>query len=164
MSGIATGAGLALVAALWTIAALLGLDLVFRLFPWAYSLVKIIGAGYLIWLAVSAWRHATDPLTRAPVTRQKAFLSGVLVNLTNPKSVLFAGAVLVVIFPPDLMLGTKLLIAANHLLVELVVYSALAWLLARSPIRTAYMRAKPGFDRLSAVILGGLGLRLLVDR
>ncbi len=163
-SGIATGAGLALIASFWTLAALLGLDLVFHLFPWAYTAVRIVGAGYLIWIAISAWRNADAALRQEPVARQKAFLTGATVNLLNPKSVLFAGAVLVVIFPPDLTLGSKLLIVANHFLVEVIVYSALAWLLSSAPVRAAYMRAKPGLDRASAVILGGLGLRLLVDR
>ena len=163
-SGISTGAGLALVASLWTLSALLGLELVFTLFPWAYKGLKLLGATYLIWLAIVAWRHARAPLSEVPVSTRKAFLTGITVNLLNPKSVLFAAALLVVIFPPDMTYAEKFLITANHFAVEFVVYSAIAWLMARPAVRTGYLRAKPIFDRISAFILGGLGLRLLVDR
>jgi len=50
-AGIALGCGLGLIAALWTLMALLGLDTVFKLFPWAYAAVKTIGAIYLIYIA-----------------------------------------------------------------------------------------------------------------
>ncbi len=47
-AGIAVGLGLGLMAALWTAAALFGLEVVFTAFPWAYTLVKTIGALYLL--------------------------------------------------------------------------------------------------------------------
>src|SRR5690554_2698303 len=121
--GLATGAGLGLMAATWTGFALIGLDGLFRLVPWAYGAMKLAGAAYLIWIAWAMWRDARRPLAdtaagvdRAALTR--AFSGGVLVNLANPKSVLFAGAVLVVIFPPGLALSDKALIVLNHFTVE----------------------------------------------
>ena len=163
-AGIATGAGLGLVAALWTLAALLGLDALFALFPWAYVVVKTAGALYLIWIAVKTWRAARDPIGTAPNTQRNAFLTGALVNLGNPKSVLFAAAVIVVVFPAELTLAEKGLIALNHLGVEIAIYSALAVFLDRAPIRDRYLALKAPLDRASAAVLGALGLRLLTDR
>ncbi len=164
-AGIATGAGLAVMAASWTLAALLGLDAIFALFPWAYTAVKTAGALYLIWIAWATWRGARAPLGAAPPRAgRRAFASGLLVNILNPKSVLFAAAVLVVIFPPDLTLGQKLLIAGNHLIVEITVYAGFAALLSRAPVRAGYLAAKPVIDRATALILGALGTRLLIER
>lgn len=163
-AGIATGAGLGLVAALWTLAALLGLDALFELVPWAYAGLKTAGALYLIWIAVEAWRHARAPLGPAPAAGRRAFLTGALVNLGNPKSVLFAAAVLVVIFPPTLSLSEKALVTLNHFLVEVTVYAALAVLLGRDAVRVRYLALKPALDRAAALVLGALGLRLLFDR
>ena len=163
--GILTGAGLATMAALWTLMALFGLQGLFALFPWAYVTVKTAGALYLIWVAISTWRHARAPLgTAARPTDHRAFLSGVLVNLSNPKAVLFAAAVLLVIFPPNLSGTEKALIFANHLTVELIVQPGMALLLSTAAIRTRYLNAKPVLDRIAAVVLGALGLRLLLDR
>lgn len=163
-TGVATGAGLGVMAALWTGAALLGLNAVFAVVPWAYLVLKTAGAIYLLWIAVQLWRSAHTPVTDSARPGARAFLGGLLVNLANPKSVLFAGAVLVVIFPPDLSLGAKALIVANHLVVELAVYTLFAAFLSSAPARAGYLRLKPIIDRTAAVILGALGLRLLFGR
>jgi threonine/homoserine/homoserine lactone efflux protein len=151
-------------AALWTGAALLGLNAVFALVPWAYLALKTAGALYLLWIAVQMWCSAHQPVSDSARPGARAFLGGLLVNLANPKSVLFAGAVLVVIFPPDLNLGAKALIVANHLAVELIVYTLFAAFLSSAPARAGYLRLKPIIDRTAAVILGALGLRLLFGR
>ena len=43
------------------------------------------------------------------------FVRGVLINLTNPNSVMFAAVVLIVVFPPKLGLAEKAFIVGNHL-------------------------------------------------
>ncbi|MFD1341811.1 LysE family translocator [Litorisediminicola beolgyonensis] len=164
-AGIATGAGLALMAATWTTVALLGLDAVFALVPWLYGALKLAGAVYLLWIAVQIWRDARAPLTATPqVSGRRAFARGLLVNLANPKSVLFAGAVLVVIFPGDLTGFEKSAIVLNHFCVELAAYTAFATLISTPRARAGYMRLKSGFDRVAALVLGALGLRLMFGR
>lgn len=163
-AGLATGFGLGTMAALWTAAALLGLNAVFAVVPWAYLALKTVGAIYLIWIAIQLWRNARQPVPDSAHPGARAFLGGVLVNLANPKSVLFAGAVLVVIFPPDLSLGAKALIVANHFIVEIAVYALFAAFLSSAPARVGYLRLKPTIDRAAAVVLGALGLRLLFGR
>ena len=163
-AGVATGLGLGLMAALWTLAALLGLDGLFALFPWAYGALKLGGAVYLIWIAVKTWRQArTDP-GAAPKPRGRAFLDGLLVNLGNPKSVLFAAAVIVVIFPAALTPREIALIFTNHLALEWLFYTAFAYALSSAPARRRYLGAKPTLDRIAALLLGGLGLKLLLQR
>ncbi len=164
--GLATGLGLGTMAAIWTLMALLGLDAIFTLFPWAYLAIKIIGATYLLWIAYGMWRNAQAALDTqdAPAPRRHAFRTGLMVNLANPKSVLFAASVLVVIFPPDLTLAQKALIVTNHLIVEWIAYSLFALALSTKPARDGYLRLKSIFDRVAASILGILGLRLLTER
>ena len=163
-AGIATGAGLGLVAALWTGAALLGLGAVFALVPWAYLALKLAGAAYLIWVAWGLWRDASQPLSDTAVPTARAFVGGVMVNLSNPKTVLFAASVLVVIFPAGLHPAEMALIVLNHFVIEVAVYTGVALLLASPPARAGYLRLKPVFDRIAAAVLGVLGLRLMFDR
>lgn len=164
-SAIWTGLGLASMAAVWTLAALLGLELVFELFPSAYLILKTLGALYLIWIAWGTWKAARSPLAKAPqIAPGRAFRRGVMVNLANPKSALFAAGVLIVIFPPDLTAAQIALVVANHLVVEVVIYTLLAVALSRPAAKRAYLAAKSNLDRLTAAVLGTLGLRLLLDR
>ena len=164
-AGIAAAFGLGLMAALWTAAALLGLEVLFAAFPWAYIFVKTLGAAYLIWIAITIWRNARTPVHEGTTTAtSKFFHQGLLINLGNPKSVLFSAAVLVVIFPPELTPTSKALIFGNHLVVEWIVQPTLAVLLSTEAVRRRYLDAKVVTDRIAAGVMGALGLRLLVDR
>ncbi|SMX31506.1 LysE family translocator [Octadecabacter ascidiaceicola] len=164
--GITTGFGLAIMAALWTGMALLGLDVIFALFPWAYTTAKVVGATYLIWLAIKMWRtaHQTLETVGDVVSRNRAFMAGFYANVANPKSMLFAASVLVVIFPPDMTLGNKLFIVLNQIVVEIVAYTAFAIALSTPPARAGYLALKPVLDRCAALILGVLGLRLMLTK
>ncbi len=164
-AGILTGTGLGLVAALWTGAALMGLSAVFALVPWLYTAMKLAGSVYLMYLAWGMWRGADSPLDAgSTATSRRAFRAGLIVNLSNPKSVLFAGAVIVVIFPGSLSLSDSALIVANHLLVEITVYTAMACALSTPAARSTYLRIKRHADRTAAAIMAALGLRLLLER
>ena len=164
-AGILFGVGLGAAAACWTGSALLGLNLIFQMFPFAYMTLKFAGAIYLVWLAISTWRHAHDPIeTTGEISTGNLVRAGALVNLANPKSVLFASAVLLVIFPPDMGLSGKVIVVLNQFVVESLAYLVFATLLSTRPARDGFLRLKPGLDRVTAAVLGALGLRLLLDR
>jgi len=154
MAGLYTVWGLGVMAATWTALAFMGLDAIFALFPWAFVALKTIGALYLIWIAYQTWRHARAPMGDAPTPPMRAFLGGVLVNMSNPKSVLFAGAVIMVIFPQGMALSDKAFVVFNHLLIEWLVGSALVLAFSTKHISAGYLRAKPVLDRIAASVLG----------
>lgn len=164
-AGIATGFGLTTMAATWTLLALLGLDAVFRLFPFVYVSAKIIGALYLLYIAVRTWRDARKPIADGKVMPARhAYRDGFLINLFNPKSVLFSAAVLVVIFPAAMPMVDKGFVVLNHIVVEIIVYTTLASALSTPAVSRQYLRAKVYFDRFAAIVLGALGVRLIVSR
>lgn len=163
-AGILCGFGLAFAAALWTLAALVGLDGIFRAFPWAYGTLKAAGALYLCHLAWKTWRHADDAPADVAAGRGASFRRGALTNLANPKSMLFAAAVLVVVFPAGLAPAGQAIIVVNHFAVESAAYALLAVTLGGRSAASGYLRAKSWLDRITATVLGALGLRLLLDR
>lgn len=163
LAGVQIGAGLGLVAAGWTLAALAGFELVFRLFPWAYLSMQVAGAFYLFYIAFSLWRGATQPLNVDARPLRRAFVQGLLINALNPKSILFAAAVLVVVFPPDMRPGDIATVVTNHLVVELSFYALLAAAMSSPAMRDRYLRARTPIDRTAAVVLSLLALRLLID-
>lgn len=163
-AGISLGCGLAFMAAAWTLMALFGLNGIFKLFPWAYVVAKTIGAFYLLYIAWKSWKGAKDPIMEAPRAKANALFDGFLINLLNPKSVLFAAAVLVVIFPPDMTILEKTAIAFNQFVAEIIFYSGVSFLMSTESVNKRYLRAKVYFDRFSAVILGVLGIRLLTQK
>ena len=163
-TGAATGLGLATVATAWTLAALLGLEALFIAFPYAFVALKVIGALYLIWIAFGLWKNAAAPLATKTSQHRRAFIGGMLINLANPKSVLFSASVVVVIFPAGLTMADIGLILANNFAIEVGGYLCFAALLATPPARSSYLKLKPVFERVAATVLGLLGLRLLFSR
>ena len=164
MAGLYTVWGLGVMAATWTALAFMGLDAIFAIFPWTFIIFKTIGALYLLWIARQAWQNARAPMGDAPTPPASAFFGGMLVNMSNPKSVLFSAAVIMVIFPQDLALAEKTFIVANHLVTELLIGSALVIAFSTKHISAGYLRSKPILDRVAASVLGLLGLRLLLNR
>ncbi len=75
----------------------LGLAVVFAVSPRSFTIVKLAGAAYLVFLGLKALRHPGPPardgrLSRARAPRARAFRDGVLVALLNPKTALFFAA------------------------------------------------------------------------
>jgi threonine/homoserine/homoserine lactone efflux protein len=162
--GVLTGIGLAVVAGLWTLAALLGLDALFAAFPYAYATLKTGGAVVVLAIAIQVWRGAKHPVRPAsPTSARRALVRGALLNLGNPKSILFSAGVLLVIFPPGLSPIEMAAVTVNHIALEIAVYATLAHLMSRDRVRLRYLAAKPTIARVMAVVLGGLGLNLLVS-
>jgi len=164
MAGVAIGCGLGVMAAMWTLMALLGLEGVFRLFPWVYTAAKIAGALYLIYIAWNTWTGARSANNGKARPTGHAFRAGFLINLLNPKSVLFAAAVLIVIFPAGMAPIDKGFVVLNHLGLELIFYTGLAIVMSTEAVSRRYLRAKLYLDRFAAVVLGALGFRLLFSQ
>lgn len=163
-TGIALGMGLGLAASMWTLLALLGLESIFFLVPWGYTVAKIWGALYLLFIAWVTWKNASMPIKDMSKAHINAFRHGVLINLSNPKSVLFATAILVVIFPPDMTTKEIALVITNHFAVEVIFYAALAYIMSSTAARKIYLQAKTYLDRSVSVILVSLGLSLIFQK
>ena len=163
-TGAARGLGLGLMAAGWMGLALLGLEGLFTLVPWAWTVMKVAGALYLLWIAWQTWQGANRPLEARDDAVRRHVRGGILVNAANPKSVLFAGAVIVVIFPQGLGQLESALIVLNQFAVEVIFYTGVSALLGREVVARHYLGLKPVLDRTAAGLLGLLGLRMIADR
>jgi homoserine/homoserine lactone efflux protein len=60
----------------------------------AFDIVKLFGAAYLVWLGVQKWRAMPQAADEAApqLTLKGLFVEGLLVNLTNPKAIVFMAA------------------------------------------------------------------------
>lgn len=107
----------------------------------AFSIVKTLGACYLIYIGWSQWRSssaltpddaglpATDVNARSA---RRLFLSGLLTNVTNPKGILFMVAVLPQFINPNRPLWLQLLVMAlTTVAVDLVVMHGYAFAASR---------------------------------
>ena len=88
----AASAGIAVGGVVHALVAGAGLSALLNSWPVAFDVIRWIGVGYLLWLAAQALRGATHAAVPAQTPPSQAFRSGLLVNLTNPKVILFVMA------------------------------------------------------------------------
>lgn len=158
-SGLAAAAGVGIGIAIWCLGMSLGVALVFALFPVAQSVLRLVGAGLLIWFASrylrSAWRgfrrHPAALGGVAGLDRRAAFLRSLSVIALNPKALttwLFvlsifpiarAGAVDVAV----LCIGTVLVAAGIH--------AAYALAFSTRHAARAYLKAAPFINAVVGV-------------
>lgn len=149
-----------------TAAVALGLAAVFAASAMAFTVLKFAGAAYLAYLAWQAWRAPAAGVAGvgAPaVAPGRLFLRGIVMNLTNPKVVLFFLA-----FLPQFVDTARgpvalqvLTLGAVFILATLLAFGLITYLagtlgqwLRRSP------GVQTGMNRATAVVFAGLALRL----
>ena len=136
----------------------------------AFSVVKVLGACYLIWLGWCQWGAGSagtlgGELTAAPMSRRRRLLTGALTNATNPKGILFMVAVLPQFMSEARPLWQQLAVMAATLLgVDLLVmngYAAGASVLRRWMQSSGAMRAQ---NRIFGALLMAVGAGLFFVR
>ncbi len=174
IQGIATSAGVATGTLFYTIAALCGLTLLFEAFPWLFNAIKWGGGLFLLYFAYKLWTHSRDQIDFNPATPEidpptparnksawSAFLSGLLIQLSNPKAVIFFGSIFVAILPPDATLFYRFLAVTLSVSIEFFWFLIVAIFFSHVRLRLLYNHAKLYIDRVTSGTLGALGLKLL---
>lgn len=162
--------GLQLGAFLHVVVAAAGLGALLAASPWAFELLRWLGAGYLLWLAVQQWRAPAVPLdaNAEPALHggRTRFLRGFLVNASNPKAVLFVMAVFPQFLRPDLpLLPQYTVLTITMSLVDVMGMSLYALVATRM---SGLLRSRTGLRRLNrgfaTLFAGAAGLMLAMGR
>lgn len=133
-----------------------------------FSAVKWAGAAYLVWLGVRTFRAAPTPATvraAAGDAAARLALRGFLVQVANPKALVFFTALLPqFIDPRGPVVLQVVILGVTSQIVELLVLSAYGTLAARA----TQLTARPGFfeltDRVAGTLLIAAGLRMAALR
>ena len=168
-AGLVSALGLGAGSLIHAGAAALGLSVILAYSPLAYTAVKYLGAGYLVYLGVRILlardrQLSTAVLARASLTR--VFWQGVVTELLNPKIVLFFMSFLPQFVDPargsvagqTLFLGLLFHVTGVPInMLVAVVGGAIASWLSQNPV---FARVRNG---LAGAVLIGLGVRLALS-
>ncbi len=165
-AGILSAIGVVCGILVHTTAAAFGLTLILQTSAFAFLLIKYVGAAYLLYLGIKAWRDKSTFSLQTPnsvVSSRALFWQGVLSNVLNPKIAIFFLAFLPQFVDKESthvtlqMIILGLTFACFGLCFLLVVgYSSgtIGRWLTRRPQYAQF------FQRLAGGILIGLGIRL----
>lgn len=162
---------------LWALFAAAGLAALVAASQIAYLVLRVVGAGFLLYLGITAWRSAwrsrgNDTASSlgerspgdSPTGWARAFGEGALVMLANPK----AAAFMIAFYPQFVPAGrplfaTTAVLAVLQVAIEIVLYLTLAAAVGRASgwFRQAKIRRR--LDAISGTVLVALGVRMATE-
>jgi RhtB (resistance to homoserine/threonine) family protein len=168
--GLVTAAGTVTGLALWSVAAALGLSALLAASEVGYNVVRVAGGLYLIWLGVQSLRsHAAVAVTPTeappmPMPMHRAYLSGVLSNLLNPKIGVFFVTFLPGFVPIGAPVGSTAALLGAAFVVETALWLVvLVWLVGRGTGWLSRQGVRRWLDRVTGVVLIGFGVRVAAE-
>lgn len=181
-AGLMASLGIHLGCYVHVVAAAAGLSILFAAVPVLYAAVKLVGAGYLVWLGISLFRapapedalaasgdaKSGTPEPDRPRSARRAFIQSIGVEVLNPKTAIFFMAFLPQFIDPPaalpvwtqfLILGTLVnLTFSSADIVCVLLAEAIMGRLRRSNTAQRLMR------RVGGSILVGLGAHLALQK
>ncbi|GAB1511882.1 LysE family translocator [Actinophytocola sp. KF-1] len=172
-AGMACGAGIASGVLVWAVVTSVGIAGVLAASAVAFTVVKLVGAAYLVLLGVQsllAARRGGYEQTKEPAaeqTRRSAFVAyrqGLLTNIFNPKVAVFFLALWPQFLPHDAT------VADTSILAAVAAGTSLVWFTVLSNVVTALRRfltaskVRRTIDAVMGTLLVGIGVRIAISQ
>ncbi|MEU0950689.1 LysE family translocator [Streptomyces canus] len=168
-----TGLGCCAGVAVHAAAAVVGLSALLAASAAAFTVVKLVGAGYLIYLGLTALWHSRRGIprdveqasvARAPVERRAAFKQGMWSNLLNPKIAL----IFLTLLPQFVAEGEPRFRTTAELALIFLAWAVLWWrlfslLIAGLGTFLSKTRVQTAFEKVTGTVLIALGLRVAME-
>lgn len=162
--------GIAFGSASLALATTQGFGLLIEQVAWLSAFIRMIGAGYILWLAINAWRKAIEPPkvgianTPGKSNLRRAFVTGYLMQATNLKAIMFWLAIATVGATDGAPLPVLAIFIAGAFALSLAGHGAYAVLLSSSPFRLAYDHARRWIEAAIGTFLAYVAFRLATER
>jgi threonine/homoserine/homoserine lactone efflux protein len=147
-----------------------GVAVIFQTSVVAFSILKFAGAGYLVYLAVQAFRSSGERIQSKPdgeMKHWKLYVRGIIMNITNPKVSIFFLAFLPQFAEPSrgAIWMQILLLGGLFILATILVFGSIALLagtLGQWLNRSS--RAQKVLNRIAGAVFLGLALKLVTAK
>jgi threonine/homoserine/homoserine lactone efflux protein len=151
----------------WALASVLGISALVAASEAAFVVLKVIGAVVLVVLGVQALRGRGSPAAAggSAATARTAYRQGLLASAANPKLAVFFVALFPQFVPHGYpVLPTTLAMALMLIAVDLVYFSALAWVVASARRAVVGSGLARRIEQLTGAVMIGLGLRVALEQ
>ncbi|AEF44888.1 Lysine exporter protein (LYSE/YGGA) [Serratia sp. AS12] len=167
-AGVLTACGIGTGVVIHVSYTLVGVGVLIQQSLWLFTLLKAIGAAYLIYLGVSMLRHAgaaaaaSSHEDTAATSDFAALKTGFLTNVLNPKTTIFIVSLFMQVVNPQtplsVQIGYGLFIAVAHILW----FAAVALLFSAPGVNARLLRLRKGIDRAFGGLLIAFGALLAI--
>ena len=169
-TGVYSSLGLALGMAVHVTYCLLGIGLIISRSILLFSVLKYLGAAYLIYIGWKSLRAQPVRATGDGIVRERnlpageAIKMGFLTNVLNPKATLFMFGLFTQVIRPDTPLMLQVLYGAEMSLMTFLWFSFVASVLSVSLIRSRFSSVQHIFERFFGGLLILLGMRVALEK
>ncbi|QRY65546.1 LysE family transporter (plasmid) [Ensifer sp. PDNC004] len=163
-AGVLTALGIA--AGVWVHVAytLLGVGLLVRQSLFLFTLLKLVGAAYLIWLGIQMLRAkpAEEAALAAPpaLSDLGALRMGFLTNALNPKTTIFVVSLFMQVVEPTTSLPVQMAYGAFISATHLIWFTIVALFFSSGTVRRRLIALRHWIDRAFGALLVGFGVLL----
>ena len=168
LSGLAYGLGTVTGILVFLTLACFGLSAIAAEMGTGMAILRYAGAAYLVWMGIRLWMApAVVPEARATIDAgdlRRGFVTGILLNLGNPKMPLFYVALLPNVVGPNLTIGDFASLATVILLVEAVVIGGHVLLASRARGLLPSPRVVRRVNRAAGAVMVGAGAAVIAAR
>ncbi len=165
--GLFTAFGIALGTMVWITLSLAGVSLILSKAVIVFTVIKYVGAAYLIYIGWKCIRAKTmdfdkDQKKEREISVREAFMTGFVTNLLNAKAALFFVSFFSVILSPETPVFMRVAYGVEISLIALIWFSLVATILSIGPIKSFFQKVGVWFERATGAILIALGAKLAV--
>lgn len=165
-AGFAAALGITGGIMVWSVVAALGLASLLAASATAYTVVKLAGAAYLVYLGVRALLAARkgegyeEREPAAPPGAAHAFRQALVSNVLNPKCAVFFVALLPQFLPAHASVGDTVLLALIPMAVTLLWFTLVANVVGAMRKLLSAKRVRRAIDAVTGTVLVALGIRI----
>lgn len=168
-SALVASGGIAVGSVCINLATLAGVGLLLSEAAWALQSLRLLGGAYLAWLSYCAFKRALNPpvvtvAKAAPGALWRQFLTGFLVQTTNPKSIAFWLAIAAINATHGGGAGVIAAFVSGAFVISFVCHGAWALTLSCSPVRRAYQRARRRVEAALGLLFAFFAFRLATEK
>ena len=174
-AGLYTAAGFALGVCVHVVYSIIGLSVVIAQSAFLFSVIKYIGAGYLLYVGVKSLRskgqsllsddvNMPKPQAAKDMTPFQALRCGFITNVFNPKAIMFFLALFTQILSPDLPLSVQMVFGMTCAVMVWAWFSFVALVLTHQRVRSVFLGVSKWIDRVCGGLMIGLGVKLALTK
>ena len=166
--GIATSLGMGTGAVSFTLLACFGLFIVIETVPFLYGFLKFLGGLYLLYLAYKMWTATNQPSDTSTTFNKdssylKSYLFGLLTQLSNPKTAIVIGGIIMAFLPTDVPPYSFWIIGIMAFIIDAGWYCIVAIALSTGKAQLFYNRFKQHINRFAGSLMALMGTKLALN-
>ena len=167
-SGLSLASGISTGSLIWAISAAFGLGAIMLANAWVFEVIRYFGAAYLMYLAYKSARSAISSkeikVKSLTGSRSTLFTKGLLLQLTNPKAILFIGSLYSLGIPAGSSIQGLVIVISAVGTLGFVIFHGYAILFSSKAMTRLYLRLRRWFEGAFAIGFGAASFKILTAR